>query len=100
MAREMNSRQSEFSLWPSTRKVHVIRHVAVRSYRHALIDCCALDLRTHKSYVRRFNEVSLTVESAERQEILVKSEVIEPLQMFRSAGEHAAHACKMNVKSG
>src|SRR5262245_21812372 len=71
------------------KEMNVVRHVAVRKKREALFACSALNLRTHSVDGIVVDEESCPAVRTERQEILISTEVIERLQVFRLASEHA-----------
>jgi hypothetical protein len=70
-------------------EVHVIGHVTVRAQCDVLFGRSALNLRTNKGDCVVSDEASSTRVSAERQEILSGTEVVEPFDVFRPASEHA-----------
>jgi hypothetical protein len=80
--------------------MNVVRHVAVRTNGEAQIGCGTLDLRTHDRHVLGIYEDLMSLEGAESKEILMKTEVIESLQVFGSVREHAAQLCKIGSRSG
>jgi hypothetical protein len=67
-------------------QVQMVRHEAVRNNCEPKRSRCSLDLRTHEVHGGRRYEQAIPLVRAECEEVLVKTEVIERLQVF---GVHA-----------
>ena len=80
--------------------MNVVRHVTVRENCEAQIGCGSLNLRTHDRYGLRLDEDLISLVRAEGKEILMKTDVVEGLQVFGSVRDHAVERCKIDSRSG
>jgi hypothetical protein len=82
-------------------KMNVVRHVAVREKCNVLLlRGGALNLRTNYRYCFVGYEALSTMIGTKREEILIETKVVKPLQVFRPVSEHAAVTASSVPSSG